>query len=496
MVRGTHNTPRAPQMDAQEISAGRQPSRRQVLLAGAATGLAAAASPLEHAYAAWNATLPRSLQGTITFTAYLYMSGAANVASGKQPGIVYGRYLKQHPGVKLVMAPEPSGDNAAWNAWFLPRAISNRLPDLLQPGVSCWPFIQRGFMTAITKYLYEPNPYIPGNRRWIDSVPKGFLNPFIGLDGQYYGFCADTAALWFYYNSEHLDRVGLKPPQTWAELMAACRALQAKGVTPFSMGPGAAFLLSWLFLFAESSLWASEFPKDTSLDVAGWVRALKKGLLKKTDDRTRTAWKLIKEFYGYWAKGTLGIAQASPQLYHDFSVGKFTFLFDGSWEIGNLTALTNGRFPVTVLPLGIPPMTRETSRYATGALEANGAPALNGINLWTTQHARDHLDLVVDFLRYYSSPQAIGPMATEVGEIPMVSGIGTLPPLLQKGKDIAYQPGLLMTPYFSADAAYTTKYDQMAKGYLAGAISLDAALSTLEDAQQVVAARLAPLMHA
>ena len=38
-------------------------------------------------------------------------------------------------------------------------------------------------------------------------------------------------------------------------------------------------------------------------------------------------------------------------------------------------------------------------------------------NRHVTVHARDHLDLVVDFLRYYGSPQVMGPMALEVGEV-------------------------------------------------------------------------------
>ena len=53
------------------------------------------------------------------------------------------------------------------------------------------------------------------------------------------------------------------------------------------------------------TLWASEFPSGTSLDVAGWVKAVKKGLLKKTDARTREAWQLVKQFSAYWQRGAI-----------------------------------------------------------------------------------------------------------------------------------------------------------------------------------------------
>jgi ABC-type glycerol-3-phosphate transport system substrate-binding protein len=474
----------------------RRLSRKRTLQLGAA-GVAAAAAPLTHldrAFAFWNARLPASLQGTITFQAYLYESGSGSAVTGKQPGLLYGEYLKKHPGVQLQMLPEPSnaGD---WNAWFLPRAIANRLPDLMQPAVSCWPFTQQGYMTSITKYLHEPNPYIAGNKRWIDSVPKGFLDPFIGLDGEYYGFGADTAAIWLYYNAEHLDRINAKPPATWAELMDISARLQAKGITPFSMAGVIPFNLSQWFLFAESSLWASEFPAGTSLTVAEWVKAIKKGMLKKTDQRTRAAWKLVKDFGAYWAKGSLAIDQFNTSLYHDFAQGKFTFMLDGSWEITTLQSLLKGHFPVAAVPTGFPVITKQSSPYANGSPQGYGAPAMNGIDIWVSQHAKDHLDLVVDFLRYYSSPQVMGPMALEVGEVPVVSGVSNLPPLVAQAGRVANQPGLLNMAYINADPTFTQKYGQLSRGYLSGALSLDVALTTLDGVQQSVVDKLAAKMH-
>lgn len=463
-------------------------SRGAALGLGAATALAGGLTSVERAFAAWSATLPRSLKGTITFQAYLYESGQ-NVAGGRVPTQMYKKYLAMHPGVRLEMVPVPAS-SVDVNAWMVTRAIANRLPDLTQNGR--WAYIRQGFETSITKYLHEPNPYIPGNKRWIDSLPKDFLKPFVGLDGNYYAFCADTSAIWIYYNPEHLQRIGMKPPATWAEMMAACAKLQAKGITPYSQAGGLGWPISWWFLFTESSLWASEFPPGTSLDVAGWVKAVKKGLLKRSDARTREAWQMVKDFGKYWQRGA--ISGAGNKLYSDFANGKVTFMQDGSWQITTLQGLLKGRFPLVALPAGFPPVTTATSRFANGSLQASGAAALNGIALWVTNHAKDHLDLVVDFLRYFGSPRVIGPMALEVGEVPVVEGVSHLPPLIAQAKSVATQPGLLMTPYYNADPKLTTTYDKMAQGYLAGALSLDAALSALESVQQDTATKLAGLM--
>jgi multiple sugar transport system substrate-binding protein len=469
-------------------------SRRRLMGLGAAAGLTSAAMPLARAYASWESSLPRSLRGTVSFCAYLY--GAPQgviVTAEQQPNRLFKKYTQMHSGTSVQLVAEPSY-TVDWNAWFLTRAIANRAPDLLQwYPASGLPYVSRGFLTPITKYLFQPNPYIPGNKRWIDSLPKDFLKPFIGLDGEYYGVGADTSAIWVYYNPDHLDRIGMKPPSTWAEMMQACASLKSKGITPYSQANGMGYDITWWFVFAESSLWASEFPPGTTLDLASWVKAVKKGLLKKTDARTREAWQIMKAFGAYWQRGA--VAGAGTKLYNDFANGKITFIQDGSWEISTLEPLLKNRFPLRALPTGIPPITKETSRFANGSLQDSGVGALNGVNLWVTSHAKDHLDLVMDFAAYYSSPQVIGSMAVEVGEVPMTLGVGHLPPLIQQAKDVAAQPMLLGIPYYSASVQYTAAYDKLSQGYLAGAISLDSALGQLENLQQTVVAKLASQMR-
>jgi ABC-type glycerol-3-phosphate transport system substrate-binding protein len=471
---------------------GSRPLSRGRLLGLGAAGMAAAFTPLGRAFAAWEGSLPKALHGTVSFCQWLYEgNGKYDVSPEKEPTRLYQQYLHMHPGVRLQWVQEPNGNN--WNAWFLTRAIANRLPDLLGFPNSGWPSIQKGFLVPITKYLLEPNPYIPGNKRWIDSFPKGFLEPFQGTDGNYYGISGDANATWIYYNPEHLTRIGMKPPATWAELMEACAKLKEKGITPYSHQGGVGFYNTNWFNFAESSLWASEFAAGTSLSIPDWVRAVKKGLLKHTDARSRAAWQLVKEFSTYWQRGA--VSGAGPALYKNFADGKFTFMYDGSWTIGTLQPLLKGRFPLSVLPVGFPPITKVTSPFANGSLQSGGLGGLSGSQLWTTKHAADHLDVVVDFLRYFSAPQVIGPMAIEVGSAPMVKGVQKVPPLIAQSVQIASQPGLLWLSENGADPTYTTTYDKMAEGYLAGALTLDTALSQLEAVQQQVADRLAAQLH-
>jgi ABC-type glycerol-3-phosphate transport system substrate-binding protein len=105
-----------------------------------------------HTYNTRPLALPHALRGTVTMAAWLYASPQSSAATEKEPARLYQKYMQMHPGVKLVMVPEPTGD---FNAWFLTRAIADRLPDILQFPLSGWPYIQRGFLTPITKYLFQ-----------------------------------------------------------------------------------------------------------------------------------------------------------------------------------------------------------------------------------------------------------------------------------------------------------------------------------------------------
>jgi ABC-type glycerol-3-phosphate transport system substrate-binding protein len=260
----THDEPNvpAPGIGQQCLTRGR------LLGLDAAAGLVATTTALAQAFAAWEATPPESLRGTVSLCAWLYESTRSRE---KRPKLLYDKYMRRHPGVKLRMVPEPSGD---WNAWFLTRTIADPLPDLLNTPSAPYQDLHLTFFSPITRYLMKPNPYILGNKHWIDIFLKGWLRPFQAADGNYYGIDADATATWIHCNPEpeHLDRIGIKPPETWGEMLDAAARLKAKGITPCAQNGGPGWPITLWFMFTENSLWAAEFPPCTTLDVKSGCR--------------------------------------------------------------------------------------------------------------------------------------------------------------------------------------------------------------------------------
>ncbi len=72
------------------------------------------------------------------------------------------------------------------------------------------------------------------------------------VDGKIYAMpCETVQPIVMFYNKQVLDKVGIQPPQTWDEVMAAVPKLNAAGVAPFSLGGQSRWTnMMWLeFLF-------------------------------------------------------------------------------------------------------------------------------------------------------------------------------------------------------------------------------------------------------
>jgi raffinose/stachyose/melibiose transport system substrate-binding protein len=76
---------------------------------------------------------------------------------------------------------------------------------------------------------------------WQDSIAAQSALDLYGQDGAYYGVPWTWGAVGLFYNKSLFEQAGLDPeapPATWDEFIAAIEALQAAGITPFSLGEG------------------------------------------------------------------------------------------------------------------------------------------------------------------------------------------------------------------------------------------------------------------
>jgi hypothetical protein len=96
----------------------------------------------------------------------------------KQPGKMYASYQRLHPGVSFTYPKGPTAsDEASQVAWLTTRGLANRLPDIYSAANAIFvDTIRDGWWVDLTPYLDKPNPYIPGNKRWRDSIKAGLLD--------------------------------------------------------------------------------------------------------------------------------------------------------------------------------------------------------------------------------------------------------------------------------------------------------------------------------
>ena len=81
-------------------------------------------------------------------------------------------------------------------------------------------------------------------------------NQTLGRDGRKrlrrkgLGHAAHLIGIPIVYNKALFKQAGLdpnKPPTTWAQFLAACAKLKAKGITPFAMGNKDGFAGAWFW---------------------------------------------------------------------------------------------------------------------------------------------------------------------------------------------------------------------------------------------------------
>ena len=103
------------------------------------------------------------------------------------------------------------------------------------------------------RYCSKPGPevIVPLS----DYIPRSEIKHWVGTGenvyaGKVWGMPLDLIGIPIVYNKALFKQAGLdpnKPPTTWAQFLAACAKLKAKGITPFAMGNKDGFAGAWFW---------------------------------------------------------------------------------------------------------------------------------------------------------------------------------------------------------------------------------------------------------
>jgi raffinose/stachyose/melibiose transport system substrate-binding protein len=299
--------------------------------------------------------------------------------------------------------------NVTIKVTWMGRQLSTKLRPLLQSGVK--PDIieddlqvmyaglrKDGLVADLTPYLAQPGA--GATTAWKDSWSAGSLE-LVSTPGQLTTLPFWVNATQVFYDQRVFDANGLTPPATWDELMAICATLKGKGLPCFGQEGG----------FADYNMfWLSELTDRLIGPDA---------LVKAATDKTGQAW-LQPDYLTAATKEASLVAN-----------GYFPKGFEGSQYPAAQIAWVNGKSGLYLLSDWLPselvdktPAGFKFRSFPFPTVDGKGTPSDIEMFQWgfSLYHDAPHPEAAVDFMRYFTSPDAFKPLQTDYG---FVSGLKT-----------------------------------------------------------------------
>ena len=401
-------------------------------------------------------------------------------------------YESAHPGVKVDWLPNMTSSSAETNVQLVTQASGGDAVDLPWEQYGEPDRLPAGILANMTPFLEKPNPYVPGNTKWIDLVSPSVVPYMTSPNGEIQVWLSSTVETAMFYNKGDFAKAGIAaPPTTWAEFMSDLAALKTAGFTPLMFGTGGGCNPSWWERLAMTSLLANQLskfevsPTNISLDIAVGVQ---KGIISFSNPSFAEVWQLLGQLIPYNDTGAssydacVSVTSTTPPLstLPLLTQGKVAVIWGGSWYFPQLASLgfagKYGVFPE-------PRITKATTPLATGISTEGVIGGPNGPGQWgmTTEKA-DHTmtpaktAVVMNFLAWLTTPKNLGYwLADATGNsgipteptapAPNIPGIGALVPT---GK-VAFGLGALVDGVFTAAAA--TSGSRLIEEYMDGTLN-------------------------
>ena len=452
----------------------------------------------------------QTFQGTITIAAGAYNPPLnQRVAPGQivQNHLALEKLARQyesdHQGVKIEFQ-DISVPNEDQSIFVRTRLTAGTAPDIISfyagpAGSDVDTFLQNGLIVDLSSYMSEPNPYIQGNERWLDT----FISPWQQFgqmgSGQYVQAPVDAGALVMYYNKDITSELGLTmPPANWADFMDALGQVKKAGYFGVGYVPEPQFLIQWFQAMVGHQFLVKLVPEldglnyrpgqlDGQIDAEEWARALTTGGYDaRTDPNLIAMIQTLKDWTQFFNVGWTAQNGGNPsQLFRN---DRLAFLFSGSWEA---SGFKQAELPFDYGTFFLPPITRATSPLAPEQpLDTSASKFFTSAYMVAATAAKDPAKLaaIIDFLEYITAPDNLSLFVSEYPTaIPAVVGAQPAPELVDladtsKALDVtAGQVPIRLDTALATDDA--TTWLQYSVSYLQGAMSEE---SFLEQTQQLL----------
>lgn len=425
-------------------------------------------------------------------------TGDASSAQNKSLVDDANAYEKLHPNVTVQFLPNSYTSIGDANAQLVTRAAAHAAPDIIweQYNQANSGTLPAGMLLNLAPYLNEPNPYIQGNKKWIDAWEPQYVAYMTKSPGQMYILLASAIATGVAYNKADFQKAGItSTPKSFSEWVDDMKKLKAVGIAPLMFTSGGQCDISWWARKMNSSFLAQDIPKidvNHSQVVGGldFAVGVKKGIISMNNPQYAAEWKLLDQLRPYLAPGSsqydVCAAQTavSPPLspLSAFAQNKYAMMWI---HTGLAVQLNNLGFGEKYGMFPFPTVTKTSSPYATGVNVQGTVGGPNGSGEWsvTTQAADSTMTpnkakQVMDFLMYLYTPDRIGQLVQDMGNgayIPILKGASTknnpTASLLPTGSEIPKTVDSMIDETLTSQAANSGK--RILQSFIGGSISFD-----------------------
>ena len=212
-------------------------------------------------------------------------------------------FEKTHPGIEVELSYKPGPQYTA--------ALNTALAGGAAPDVIGW--------------IEGDAIRVGAKAKQIDALdgktPIGKLIPAaraqVAFNGHVYGSPLAAYTVGIFYQRPIFKKYGLKPPKTWAQLIAVTKKLKDEGVTPWSMPAKDMIIPYFFYIMAASSILGQD-----------GYKGLRRGARKLTEKQVVRAAQLMIDLQEYYNEGFQAVSYAEGKAL--FAQGRTAMLIGGS----------------------------------------------------------------------------------------------------------------------------------------------------------------------
>jgi N-acetylglucosamine transport system substrate-binding protein len=305
-------------------------------------------------------------------------------------------FEKENPGLKFNVW----GDPRIWEQ-LRPRFNSDDVPDFTWPGwdMDYWALLYENQVVYLDKYLDQPA--YKSEQKWRDTFEPSILK-LCTYKGKVWKLPYHYMMYGWWYEKGQFDKLGIKPPKNWTELLAVCEKLKKAGITPIThQGKYPAYIIQGVFLpWAISAGGEQVFRDIENLTPGAWKNP---AFLKSA--------KMIMELVdkGYLDKDAPALSHTEAQM--EFLQGRAAMIPCGTWLHSEMEKSLPANFNMVFF---LPPVLDKPVGDPT-ALSI-------GIEPFVLPTKSKHPQEAIDFYKYMTSEAKAKQFVEEKGSLVAIKG--------------------------------------------------------------------------